>query len=171
MIEVALVIALAQAEVNQEALLARSLKPVVQAQVDSPDFNTDYVIPIKNRQPEIEAMLRAKEEARKKAACEADGGTYNGTCVYPPLRGSYGYAKAFGNCVDLAKAYGKNQPGNPIGWYATTRQPFIGAAALFYYNHVGIVRGIYSDGSVEIAHANYSGTQTRFYPSEIRGYF
>lgn len=89
----------------------------------------------------------------------------------PELIGSYGWVAAGGNCVNTAKNYGKNQPGNPINWVPTTQTPFIGAAALFYFNHVAIVTGIHSDGSIEVTHENCPGCPTRYPRSQIRGFF
>lgn len=85
--------------------------------------------------------------------------------------GAIGYSDPGGNCVDIAHEYGKNQPGNPISWVPTTNSPFIGAAALFYVNHVAVVVGIYSNGDIEVAQANCPGCAHRISPEEIRGYF
>lgn len=95
------------------------------------------------------------------------------TVVVPAseLIGSYGYVVGGSNCVNTAKAHGKNQPGNPISWVPTTQAPFIGAAVLFYFNHVAIVSGIHSDGSVEVIHENCPGCPTRYARSAIRGFF
>ena len=87
------------------------------------------------------------------------------------LIGSYGYSLAGGNCVDTARRYGKNQPGNPISWVPTTQTPAIGEAALFYFNHVAIVVGIHSDGSIEVIHENCPGCPSRYPRSAIRGFF
>lgn len=97
--------------------------------------------------------------------------------AYPNTPASYlvagvvGWSEASGNCVDEAKAYGKNQPGNPISWVPTTDQPFLGAAVLFYFNHVAIVVGIYDNEDVEVIQQNSPGAPHRYSPSEIRGYF
>lgn len=119
-------------------------------------------------------------------ACEAKGGTFSiSGCDMPApdpgpvyeapvssgLIGQIGYSLAGGNCVDMAIAYGKDQPGNPISWYATTGRPFIGAAALFYFNHVAIVVGIWGNGDIEVAQENSPGAPHRYSQSEIRGYF
>jgi hypothetical protein len=82
--------------------------------------------------------------------------------------GSVGYSLPYGNCVDIAHEYGKNQPGDPITWIPTTQTPAVGDAALFYFNHVGIITGIHSDGTIEIAQANAPGMPHRFPPSEFR---
>jgi len=90
----------------------------------------------------------------------------NGTLI-----GSYGSVRSGGNCVNTARAHGKIQPGNPITWSVSTRTPFIGAAALFNYNHVAIISGIWDNGDIEVIHENFSGSRTRFSQAEMRGYF
>jgi hypothetical protein len=87
------------------------------------------------------------------------------------LTGSLGYSLPYGNCVDVAKAWGKNQPGNPISWEPTSSKPWIGAAALFGYNHVAVVVGIWSNGDVEVAQANCPGCVHRYAMSVFRGFF
>jgi hypothetical protein len=85
------------------------------------------------------------------------------------LMGSYGYARAGGNCVNEP---GVNNPGygNPIDWPATSSNPWIGATFLFYSNHTGVVTGIWSNGDIEVRHQNFSGGQHRFPASYFRGY-
>lgn len=150
-----------------------------------PDFDKDVLEPLRKAQAE-------KRAAELKADCDVRRGVISGDeCIVPQpptpvyyapqiaspapswggLVGRIGWAKPYGNCVNTVKAFGKNQPGNPSSWYTTTRTPFIGAAAVFYYNHAGIVVGIWGNGDVEIAHENYRGGQTRFSPGQIRGYF
>lgn len=85
------------------------------------------------------------------------------------LTGSVGFAQAGGNCV-LEIPADRRPEGNPISWVATTETPYIGAIALFNYNHTGIVVGIWSNGDLEIQHQNFSGGQTRFSRSEFRGF-
>jgi len=87
------------------------------------------------------------------------------------LIGSYGSVRSGGNCVNTARAHGKIQPGNPSTWSVSTRTPFIGAAALFNYNHVAIISGIWDNGDIEVIHENFSGSRTRFSQAEMRGYF
>lgn len=84
------------------------------------------------------------------------------------LTGSIGHASPFGNCV--LEPGVKKQPGNPISWRVTTQQPYIGATALWHYNHVGVVVGIWANGDLEIAHQNYRGGQHRFARSQFRGF-
>lgn len=85
------------------------------------------------------------------------------------LTGSYGHATPGGNCVQEP---GVNNPGwgNPIAWPITSTAPWIGATALFTYNHVGVVVGIWSNGDLEIAHQNFTGGTTRFSVNNFRGF-
>lgn len=85
------------------------------------------------------------------------------------LVGSIGYARPSGNCV---REPGVKNPGwgNPIDWPVATREPYIGATALWTYNHTGVVVGIWSNGDIEVRHQNYSGGQTRFKRSDFRGF-
>lgn len=87
----------------------------------------------------------------------------------PELIGSVGYARAGGNCVNEP---GVNNPrtGNPISWAVTSQTPTVGATALFTWNHVGVVTGIWSNGDLEIRHQNYWGGQHRFPRGMIRGF-
>lgn len=87
----------------------------------------------------------------------------------PELVGTVGYAIAGGNCVAEP---GVNNPGygNPSDWPVTSQEPTIGATAVFTWNHVGVVTGIWANGDVEVRHQNYYGGQTRFPRSMIRGY-
>lgn len=87
----------------------------------------------------------------------------------PELVGSLGYAQAGGNCVNEP---GINNPGygNPSGWPVTSQTPTIGATAVFTWNHVGVVTGIWANGDIEVRHQNYWGGQHRFPQSMIRGY-
>jgi hypothetical protein len=73
--------------------------------------------------------------------------------------GSVGYSLAGGNCVDEP---GVNNPGwgNPIDWPITSHLPWLGASALFYFNHVAVVTGIYPDGSIEVRQQNSPGAPT-----------
>ncbi len=88
----------------------------------------------------------------------------------PDLVGALGYAHAGGNCVQEP---GVNNPGwgNPIDWPITTTTPSIGASALFTYNHVAVVTGLWSNGDIEVRHQNWNGAAvTRFPRSTFRGY-
>ncbi len=98
-----------------------------------------------------------------------DGGGYGGTGSHGTLRGSMGYARAGGNCVNEP---GVNNPhsGNPIDWPVLSRSASIGATALWTYNHTGVVTGIWSDGWIEVRHQNFSGGQHTFPPGAFRGF-
>ena len=100
------------------------------------------------------------------------GGGYNGPAGLF-VAGGPGRAFSGSNCVAYAASRGKNQPG--VGAAAdmtpSSSRPSIGAAMIFErgeqgangtYGHVGIVAGIYADGSVELDHANWGGGQTHF---------
>lgn len=138
-------------------------------------------------------MIKAAQAKRLKAAqdsCRTQGGTFTkGECVLPPppvyvpyvapvvsvapsgtLTGSAGYALPWGNCVNQIP-YGLRGFGNPSSWLATTQTPYIGGAALWYFNHTGRIVGIWSNGDLEIAHENAGGWgQTRFPRSAFRGF-
>jgi len=85
------------------------------------------------------------------------------------LTGSIGYAKCGGNCVNEP---GVKNPGlgNPSDWPVLTYTPYIGATALWTYNHTGVVTGIWSNGDIEVRHQNYCGGQHRFPRSAFRGF-
>ncbi len=92
-----------------------------------------------------------------------------GGCGVPGLNGCIGYAKPGGNCVNEP---GVNNPrnGNPINWPVTSSTPWVGATALWTYNHTGVVTGIWSNGDIEVRHQNYWGGQHRFPRSMFRGF-
>lgn len=85
------------------------------------------------------------------------------------VAGVLGYSLPYGNCVDEP---GVNNPGwgNPIQWTILSYDPWPGASALFYYNHVAIVSGIYSDGSLEVRQQNSPGAPHHVPRSQIRGF-
>jgi hypothetical protein len=87
----------------------------------------------------------------------------------PELVGETGYALSGGNCVNEP---GVNNPGygNPADWPVISQTPWIGATAVFNYNHVGVVTGIWRNGDIEVRHQNYYGEQHRFAPGEFRGF-
>lgn len=86
------------------------------------------------------------------------------------LVGTLGYALPGGNCVDevpIALQF----PGNPISWPVLTPIPYIGAVALFPYNHVAMVVGLWGNGDVEVDQQNWAGAPiTRFPLSAFRGF-
>ncbi len=89
--------------------------------------------------------------------------------IRPELVGTAGYAVAGGNCVAEP---GINNPGygNPSDWPVTSQVPRVGATAVFTWNHVGVVTGIWRNGDIEVRHQNYWGGQHRFPRSMIRGF-
>lgn len=87
----------------------------------------------------------------------------------PELVGTIGYARAGGNCV-MEPGINNPRTGNPSSWAVTSRTPSLGATAVFTWNHVGVVTGIWSNGDIEVRHQNYWGGQHRFPASMIRGY-
>lgn len=86
------------------------------------------------------------------------------------LTGTIGYARAGGNCVDEPGVNSPRNGTNPIGWPVLTQQPYIGATALWTYNHTGVVVGIWDNGDIEVRHQNYSYPQSRFPRSAFRGF-
>lgn len=134
--------------------------------------------------PLVKQGQKRKHNARIKACRASQGRFVGGRCVIDPpapivaytqptqaygLTGSLGYTVPWGNCVNQIP-FGQRGPGNPINWGVTTYQPYIGAAALFPYNHVGRVVGIWSNGDVEIVHENGGGLGHRFSASSLRGF-
>ena len=125
-----------------------------------------------------EEAARAAEAARQAqlAADEAERVrqsqiVYNAPqAVSGELTGSIGYAIAGGNCVNQVPAYLRGQ-GNPINWTVLTLQPYIGGAALWYFNHTARVVGLWSNGDIEVAQENFSGGNIHRYPrSAFRGF-
>lgn len=85
------------------------------------------------------------------------------------IAGTLGWTIPYGNCVNQVP-YAQRGYGNPINWAVTTYTPYIGAAALFPYNHVGVVTGIWDNGDLEIRHENGGGLGHRFPVSAFRGF-
>lgn len=154
-----------------------------------PSFDIEILTPLRAKQAaeaaRIAAEVAAKAEADKQAA-EAEQArvaaqnapkvsyavSYSSSSSSSPLiAGRMGYISSMNNCVDFARSMGKVQSGNPISWSITTRTPFVGAAVLYPFNHVGIVVGIHADGSIEVAHANCPGCATNYSLSQVRGFF
>lgn len=90
--------------------------------------------------------------------------------------GSRGYVARGGNCVTFvcSMAPGLCQRGNAGSWRANSSTPSIGAVMIFRpgqqgasgAGHVGIVTGINSNGTINLAHANWYG-QTTFYSTGL----
>lgn len=159
-------------------IIEQALQPKKPVKVD---WEKEVLVPLKTKQAEEEAA-RVAEEARKAAENAAIEATrlaqqvvvYTApvpsyTASYGALTGSLGYARPYGNCV---LEPGVNNPGwgNPISWPVSSGNPWIGATALFTYNHVGVVTGIWSNGDLEIRHQNFGGGQHRFPRSTFRGF-
>ncbi len=147
---------------------AAVLKPLHEAQAVKAEKDRLAAIEAA-RQAEIARQAALKRASMLKPAIlpRSASTSYGGTLI----AGTMGYSLSSGNCVNEVRAYGKNQPGNPISWQPTTRQPFVGAAVLFYFNHTARVTGILSDGSIEVAQQNSPGAPHRYSQSQIRGYF
>lgn len=150
-----------------------------------PDFTLQVLIPLQESQREAAAKKAAQDaQAAVEAARIAEtakeaqlahpyekpryaASTQSGELIV----GTLGYSSAFGNCVNEVKAIGKNQPGNPISWTATTQTPAIGEAALFYSNHVARITGLWSNGDIEVAQQNSPGAPHRYPRYMLRGFF
>lgn len=120
-----------------------------------------------------QAAIQAAETARIQAQSYRVQRFYVSQVTYgfgQLIVGTFGYAIAGGNCVNQI-APGVRPGGNPSTWAVTTQTPYIGSAALFYYNHVARVVGIWSNGDVEVANENWGGVPvTRFPRSTFRGF-
>ncbi len=86
------------------------------------------------------------------------------------LLGSIGSVSPYGNCVDEPGVNSPRNGTNPIAWPILTQTPYLGATALWTYNHTGVVVGIWNNGDLEVRHQNYSYPQTRFPRSAFRGF-
>lgn len=86
------------------------------------------------------------------------------------LNGSIGYALPYGNCVNEPGVNNPFDGSDPIAWAVLYSNPHIGSTALFTYNHVAVVTGIWSNGDLEVRHQNFTGGQTRFPRSQFRGF-
>lgn len=142
----------------------------------------DQVNKIRVQQPAILAAIAAQEAAEQAQAKQvADAAAAQAKAVYEAptavyheasgaLTGSIGYATPGGNCV-LEVPPLERLMGNPITWPVLTQTPYIGAIALFPYNHVAVVTGLWSNGDVEVRQQNWGGVpQTRFSRGELRGF-
>lgn len=172
--------------VKHEAQPVQIKPPIVIEQlqpkkIETPNFDIEVLTPLRAaqaaKQAELDKLaaeeaerLRQAEEARQEALVTYTPQTYvqsygSGTLI----AGTYGYARAGGNCV---LEPGVNNPGfgNPISWPITSRTPRLGATVLFYFNHVAVLTGIYSNGDIEVRHQNMSGNVTRYSMSQVRGF-
>jgi hypothetical protein len=93
------------------------------------------------------------------------------TLPEPELVGAEGYAVAGGNCVNEPGINNPRDGTNPSGWPITSEMPWVGATAVFTWNHVGVVTGKWKNGDIEVRHQNYwGGNVHRFPPSAFRGF-
>lgn len=168
--------------------IENTLKPAPKL---APDFDKEVLVPLRAMQKQEAEEARVKQEAvaeelAQQEAAKAEQAKQRllaeqQTVQHPQpvvparevqqgeLLGSYGYAVPYGNCVNEP---GVNNPhwGNPINWPATSSTPWIGASALFQFNHVAVVTGFWSNGDIEVRHQNYTGGQHRFPRSMFRGF-
>lgn len=159
-----------------QELVKPSQKPNEDVEVLQPLHAAQKSLADKQAADALEAARQALEASQEAAIVErARDNTPQGADTNTPasdlVAGVVGYSLSGGNCVDLAKAYGKNQPGNPDTWVPTTQTPAIGEAALFYYQHVGIIVGYWDNGDLEIAQSNSPGMPHRLPRSTFRGFF
>ena len=182
----------ASVESSKKIALGVNINKLV-PETPKPDYEKEVLQPLKEaqrRDAEVKELARIEAERIEAERVEAERIAQEAlqaqlaaqAVVYAPapvqyatqalnssLTGSYGHATVGGNCVQEP---GVNNPGqgNPISWMTTSSVPWIGATALFTYNHVGVVTGIWSNGDLEIAHQNFTGGTTRFSISQFRGF-
>jgi len=172
--------------------VAKHINIVFVEPIVAPDYDKEILIPLRVRQEEYRIIAEKKaEEVRLAliAAQEADKARLaqiaveeaNARQAAPQsvilvpyiggeLIGSYGYSNAFGNCVNEPGVNNPHDGTNPISWAVTSQVPWIGASVLFYFNHVAVVTGIWSNGDIEVRHQNSGGAPHRYPRSEIRGF-
>jgi len=155
-----------------------------------PDYNKQVLLPLKTAQASETASCEAAGGTLNGVTCVmpslpppvtnspespqtqgVTGGDYLGTDEPQEvgLIGHIGYSDPYGNCVDEP---GVNNPGwgNPIDWPITTTTASIGASALFYFNHVAVVVGIWPNGDIEVDQENSPGAPHTYPPWMVRGY-
>lgn len=153
----------------------------------SPDFDKEILAPLRAAQAVTAAKLAAEEARKASEQAELDlqaslrlapvrqahiapQPTYSqDAALTSGLIGSIGYAQAGGNCV-LQIPPNMRPNGNPSTWEVLTGSPYVGAVALFSYNHTGMVVGIWGNGDLEIAHQNFTGGIHRFPRGSFRGF-
>lgn len=156
--------------------------------IQKPDYDKEVLAPLRAAQAVVKAQAdkqaaldadaaRQALEASQQAAIVEQSGAIPTT---PPtmavgvysselIAGSIGYSLPYGNCI---LEPGVNNPGwgNPIDWPATSYTPWIGATALFTFNHTAVVTGVYSNGDLEVRQQNSPGMPHRIPMSMIRGF-
>lgn len=144
--------------------------------------------------PDMTANYQTNSYATVKTACDARRGVLEAdlSCyvappviviptppvVYPApvvavvehLNGTLGYSLPYGNCVDEPGVNDPYDGTNPISWAITSNLPWIGASALFRFNHVAVVTGIWSNGDIEVRQRNCPNCATRFPLGDFRGF-
>lgn len=156
-----------------QELTTLSARPNYTQEVLKPLYEAQRVVEEQRKAEEARAVQEAAEQARI-AAEEAErvrqaAMSYQLTQNGGSLVGSLGYSLPYGNCVNES---GVNNPGwgNPISWPVLTQVPTIGASALFYFNHVAVVTGTWSNGDIEVRQQNSPGAPHRYPRSEFRGF-
>ena len=144
-----------------------------------PNFDIEILTPLRATQAAEQAeldKLAAEEAERARQAQIASQVVYTPATYVQSygsgtlIAGTLGYARSGGNCVAEP---GINNPGwgNPSSWPILYAEPAIGRTAIFTYNHVSYIVGLWSNGDIEVRHQNWQGApQTRFPRSSFRGY-
>lgn len=157
-----------------QELVKPSQKPNEDVEVLQPLHAAQKSLADKQAADALEAARQALEASQEAAIVErARDNTPQGADTNTPasdlVAGVVGYSLSGGNCVDEA---GVNNPGwgNPIQWSVTSPTPWIGASALFTFNHVAVVTGWYANGDLEVRQENAPGMPHRIPMSEVRGF-
>lgn len=150
---------------------SKGLKPIESYEV--PDFDKEALIPLKKAQEEKAAREAevARIAAEKRLAEEA---APRASYYRPPVVTAIGNGSIMrgNNCVQCVyQMTGRRQNGNAGQWQASSSTPWVGAIMIWRpgeqgahsAGHVGVVKGINSDGTVSIAHCAWSGGQTTFH--------
>lgn len=143
-----------------------------------PDFDKDVLKPLRWSQAD-KAIKDAADEAERVSQAEiASYAIVEANSDIQPMQapvasdlvaGVLGYSLPYGNCINEP---GVNNPGygNPIDWPSTSYEPWIGATALFTWNHTAIVTGFHANGDIEVRQQNSPGAPHRYPTYLIRGY-
>lgn len=153
-----------------QGLVKPSQKPDYDKSVLRPLHAAQKSLADKQAADALEAARQAEEASQKVAIVEEPRITAITNAPASDLvEGVVGYSLSGGNCVDEP---GVNNPGwgNPIQWSVTSPTPWIGASALFTFNHVAVVTGWYANGDLEVRQQNAPGMPHRIPMSEVRGF-
>lgn len=175
-----------QAQSNTpETILPTSAPIVVNLQFVEPikqhNYDKEVLEPLHKAQAQAAAVAEAarvaaeqkriKDEADRLAALRtAQNASYAVYSIGELISGSLGYSLAWGNCVNEPGVNNPFNGSNPIGWPATSQTPWIGASALFFFNHVAVVTGFWSNGDIEVRQQNSPGAPHRYHRSMFRGF-